>query len=66
MTRRTTFVCVLATALLLPFLVRAEHTRQWRQTEFSEFEKGTANGVAIRSDGKLMPAPTRKPLPVAP
>src|SRR5579862_4406135 len=57
MTRRPTLVCLLATALLLPFLLRAEHTRQWRQTEFSEFEKGTAKGVAIRSDGKLMPAP---------
>ena len=57
MTRRTIFVCLLAGALLLPYFLRAEQTRYWRQTDRSEFEKGTAKGVAIRSDGKLMPAP---------
>ncbi len=40
---------------------QAEHTRTWRQSESSEFEKGTAKGVAIRSDGKLMPAPRFSP-----
>ncbi len=48
-------------ALLAGFLAstpgRAEHTRQWRQTSYEEFEKGTAKGVALRSDGKLLPAP---------
>ncbi|HVB58601.1 MAG TPA: hypothetical protein VNE63_19530 [Candidatus Acidoferrales bacterium] len=57
MARRTSFVCLLITVLLLPALACAEHTREWRQTNFSEFEKGTANGVAVRSDGKFMPAP---------
>jgi WD40 repeat protein len=57
MTRRTTLVCLLAIAILLPAAARAEHTRFWRQTDFSEFEKGEAKGVAIRSDGKLVPAP---------
>jgi WD40 repeat protein len=57
MTRRTILVCLLAAGILAPILVRAEHTRGWRQTDFSEFQRGTANGVAIRSDGKLMPAP---------
>jgi sugar lactone lactonase YvrE len=61
MTRRNIFVCLLvglcAGALLRPLLSRAEQTRYWRQTDRSEFEKGTAKGVAIRSDGKLMPAP---------
>src|SRR5579872_580309 len=57
MARRTSFVCLLVTVFLLPALARAEHTREWRQTDFSEFEKGTANGVAVRSDGKFMPAP---------
>jgi sugar lactone lactonase YvrE len=55
-TRRSTLVCLLAIAVFAPWLARAEHTRYWRQTEFSEFEKGTAKGVAIRSDGKLIPA----------
>jgi hypothetical protein len=57
MTRRKKFVCLLATAFcLLPLIANAEHTRQWRESDFGEFQKGTANGVAIRSDGKLMPA----------
>ncbi|MGD0962890.1 MAG: hypothetical protein ABSA57_03200 [Candidatus Acidiferrales bacterium] len=56
-TRRANLVCLLAVAFLLPGFARAEHTRQWRQKDFSEFEKGTATGVAIRSDGKLLPAP---------
>ena len=42
--------------MVLPKLA-AEQTRYWRETDRSEFEKGTAKGVAIRSDGKLMPAP---------
>jgi hypothetical protein len=35
----------------------AEHTRWWRQSSFEEFDKGKANGVALRSDGKLFLAP---------
>jgi len=47
--------CVLlgiaATSLL------AEHTRRWRQSSYEEFQKGTAKGVAVRSDGHLELAP---------
>src|SRR5271170_6798476 len=57
MMRRTNVVCLLAIAILLPISALAEHTRYWRQTDFSEFQKGTAKGVAVRSDGKLRPAP---------
>jgi WD40 repeat protein len=61
MTRRSIFTClwsgVLAMALLAPALAYAEHTHFWRQSDYSDFEKGTAKGVAIRSDGKLVPAP---------
>ncbi|MGD1210171.1 MAG: hypothetical protein ABR973_02285 [Candidatus Acidiferrales bacterium] len=57
MKRRTVLAGLLVIAALVPIAVRAEHTRYWRQTDFSEFEKGTASGVAIRSDGKLAPAP---------
>jgi hypothetical protein len=35
----------------------AEHTRWWRQSTFEEFDKGTAKGVALRSDGKMFLAP---------
>ncbi len=37
--------------------IYAEHTRYWRQASFEDFEKGTAKGVALRSDGKLLLAP---------
>jgi hypothetical protein len=54
---RILFVCALTAALLAPRLALAEHTHYWRQSDSGEFEKGTANGVSISSDGKLMPAP---------
>ena len=60
---RANAVCVLAAmtvlisdlALSLP--AESEHTRFWRQSEYSEFQRGTAKGVAVRSDGSLTPAP---------
>jgi WD40 repeat protein len=59
MIRRRILVCLLAVSLNLLGGVpaRAEHTRVWHESDSNEFEKGTAKGVAIRSDGKLMPAP---------
>jgi len=60
MNRTITLGCLLAcllAALLTPLLLYAEHTRFWRQTDYSEFDRGTAKGVALRSDGKFMPAP---------
>src|SRR5215472_16782111 len=52
---RVTLPCLIlflaATALL------AEHTRRWRQSTYDEFQKGTAKGVAVRSDGHLELAP---------
>ena len=55
--RRMNLVCLLAVASVLAGPARAEHTRYWRQADFSDFHKGTATGVAIRSDGKIGPAP---------
>ncbi|SRR5579875_2605769 len=57
MTRRLTLVCVLVMMGLLPAAVRAEHTRYWREADYAQFAKGTAHGVAIRSDGTIEPAP---------
>jgi len=57
MTRRLILTCLLAMGLIAPALVYAEHTHFWRQSDYSDFEKGTAKGVAIRSDGMLIPAP---------
>jgi len=45
-------LCVLSS---LPLL--ADHTRRWRQSTYEEFLKGTAHGVAVRSDGRLELAP---------
>lgn len=54
-----------AITFLLFFLVspalRAEHTRNWRQSSYDEFLKGTPEGVAVRSDGRLELAPKFSP-----
>src|SRR5579862_1587070 len=60
-TRPMNLVCLLAVAFVLAGTARAEHTRYWRQADFSDFHKGTATGVAIRSDGKIGPAPKFDP-----
>jgi len=60
MRSRTILVCAMA-ALLSPLLTYAEHTRYWRESDAAEFEKGTPKGLAIRSDGRLMPAPQFDP-----
>jgi outer membrane protein assembly factor BamB len=39
------------------FSTHAEHTRRWQQSTYEEFLKGTAHGVAVRSDGRLELAP---------
>lgn len=48
--------------LLLSILVFAEGTRTWEQSKFDELEKGTAKGVAVRSEGGLELAPSLKPI----
>ena len=56
--RLVCFLCVLG-LLFFPSLPSsfAEHTRHWRQATYEEFLKGTAHGVAVRSDGRLELAP---------
>jgi WD40 repeat protein len=56
MTRQLATFCALVAALL-PFAAQAEHTHFWRQADFADFQRGTATGVAVRSDGKITPAP---------
>src|SRR3954467_3667164 len=55
-----------ALILLIATFVFAEGTQTWRQTKFEEFEKGTARGVAIRSDGALELAPSFKAIYTTP
>jgi WD40 repeat protein len=57
------FARIASLSLLLYFFtssfspLHAEHTRRWLQTTYEEFLKGTAHGVAVRSDGRLELAP---------
>lgn len=45
---------------LLARLGAAEGTRMWKESGYDDFERGTAKGVAIRSDGTLELAPAFK------
>jgi hypothetical protein len=55
--RPAAWLIAVAAILSVAGPVFAEHTRWWRQTTFEEFDKGTAKGVALRSDGKIFLAP---------
>src|SRR5277367_6955709 len=50
-------VCASSLLLLVALSLHADHTRRWRQSTYDEFLKGTAKGVAVRSDGHLELAP---------
>ena len=52
--------------LLLTSALWAEGTQLWQQSKFDEFEKGTSNGVAISSDGRLQLAPSLKSIYTSP
>jgi WD40 repeat protein len=51
------FVSVPLLYLLVSSPLLAQHTRRWRQSTYEDFLKGTAHGVAVRSDGRLELAP---------
>src|SRR2546422_11740410 len=54
------FLPALLAAALAP-LALAEHTRHWRQSTLEAFLPGTAHGIAVRSDGRLVLAPRFSP-----
>src|SRR6478609_1587108 len=59
--QRLGVLCVLLCCMVaFPALLFAEHTRSWRQSTYDEFLKGTATGVAVRSDGRLELSPRFK------
>jgi len=58
--RRILFVSL--SICLVASVAFAEHTRRWRQSSYEEFLKGTAKGVAVRSDGHLELAPKFTPI----
>jgi hypothetical protein len=56
-------------ALVSSFLLTTawpQTTRTWEQTKYDDFEKGTAHGVAISSDGNLTLAPSFSALYTSP
>src|SRR5271154_933419 len=52
--------------LTLSTFANAEGTRTWEQSKFDELTKGTAKGVALRSEGGLELAPAFKALATTP
>jgi hypothetical protein len=52
--------------LALSVVALAEGTRQWKQTSYDDFERGTARGVAVRSTGQLELAPAFKAVYTSP
>ena len=52
--------------LIFSTLALAQGTRLWKETGYDDFERGTAKGVAIRSDGLLELAPAFSPLYTSP
>jgi len=56
----------LLSALLFSTFVFAEGTRTWEQSKFEELTKGTAKGIALRSEGGLELAPAFKALATTP
>jgi hypothetical protein len=57
MKRRLLMTMLAAGSSLLPGLASAQGTKLWSVGRYDEMEKGTADGVAIRSDGRLEAGP---------
>ncbi len=55
-----------APVLLISSLLLADGTQSWEQSNYDEFEKGTAKGVAIHSNGHLELAPPLKAISTTP
>ncbi len=56
----------LLSVLILCTIALAEGTRTWEQSKFEELTKGTAKGIALRSEGGLELAPAFKALATTP
>jgi hypothetical protein len=57
---------VLLAVLILSNFALAEGTRTWEQSKFEELTKGTAKGIALRSEGGFELAPAFKALTTTP
>jgi len=58
MMRRVLVTGLLVAAGLLPGLASAQGTKLWNVERYDEMEKGSTEGVAIRSDGRLEAGPS--------
>lgn len=58
MMRRVFLAGMVMAASLLPGLALAQGTKLWSVGSYDEMEKGSTDGVAIRSDGRLEAGPT--------
>src|SRR5208282_2516791 len=56
----------LVSVLIISAFALAEGTRTWEQSKFEELTKGTANGIALRSEGGLELAPAFKAVATTP
>jgi WD40 repeat protein len=61
-----TLVFFAAHMLWLSSAAHAQGTRLWTESRFEELERGTPNGVAITSDGHLVPGPESKAILTTP
>src|ERR1700680_1709370 len=59
-------ILALLSALILSTFALAQGTRTWEQSKFEELTKGTAKGIALRSEGGLELAPVFKALATTP
>ncbi|MFZ3342521.1 MAG: hypothetical protein WA609_02060 [Terriglobales bacterium] len=68
MARKTLAIAFTLTLFTLAFsaFAFAEGTRTWEQSKFDDLIKGTANGIAFRSEGGLELAPAFKTLATTP
>ena len=57
MMRRILVTVLAAGASLLPGLASAQGTKLWSVGRYDDMEKGSTDGVAIRSDGRLEAGP---------
>src|SRR5271163_5045459 len=57
MMRRVLVMGLVAAAGLLPGIASAQGTKLWSVARYDEMEKGSTEGVAIRSDGRLEAGP---------
>jgi len=57
---------IIFSTFALSAIALAEGTRTWEQSKFDELIKGTAKGIALRSEGGLELAPAFKALATTP